>query len=69
MPHLVGFVLIGAGLWAGYKAFVRISERVGAELYRAEEELRRRASQSGGVKNLGALEPDPDTGVYKPTLH
>ena len=65
MPQLVGLVLIGAGLWAGYKAVARLSARLTAGLRRAEEEQQRQPS-SPAEKNLGALELDTQTGVYKP---
>ncbi len=65
MPQLMGLVLIGAGIWAGYKAVMGWSERVRAELQRAEDELRRRTANPS-EKDLGALELDPETGVYKP---
>jgi hypothetical protein len=66
MPHLVGLVLIGAGVWAGYKAVLRLSQRATTELRRAEDEMRRKATQAA-EKDLGALQLDPETGVYKPT--
>ncbi len=66
MPQLVGLVLIGAGVWAGYKAVLRLSQRAAAELRRAEDEMRDNAPGSA-EKDLGALHLDPETGVYKPT--
>lgn len=66
MPQFVGLVLIGAGVWAGYKALLRLSQRAAAELRRAEDEMRRKATDAS-EKDLGALQFDPETGVYKPT--
>lgn len=66
MPQLVGLVLIGAGVWAGYKAVLRLSQRAAAELRRADDETHRKATESA-EKDLGALQFDPETGVYKPT--
>ncbi|KAB2916759.1 MAG: hypothetical protein F9K29_11000 [Hyphomicrobiaceae bacterium] len=66
MPQLVVLALVGAGLYAGYRWFSRTSKEVAAEFERARDELRRKAA--GGVveKDLGALEYDPASGVYRP---
>ena len=66
MPQLVVLALVGAGLYAGYRWFARTSRQLAAEVKRTEEELRRRASGAAIEKDLGALEYDPATGVYKP---
>lgn len=60
MPQLVGLVLIGAGLYAGYRALVRVASTMAGEL---EPEVRPNAV---AVRDLGALEYDPVTGVYRP---
>ena len=44
MPQLVVLALVGAGLYAGYRWFARTTKEVTAEIRRAEDELRRRAS-------------------------
>ena len=64
MPQLLVLALLGAGLYAGYR-WVRAAKEVAAELRRADEDFRRRA---GGriEKNLGTLEFDPLSGVYRP---
>ena len=66
MPHLIALTLVGAGLYAGYRWFWRATQEITAEVERSNEELRRRAA---GVleKNMGRLEYDPATGVYRPT--
>ena len=67
MPQLIGLALAGAGLYAGYKWLSKELRRatVGAE--RAREELRRRASERTGMpKDLGALQWDEKSGVYRP---
>jgi hypothetical protein len=67
MPQLVALALIGAGAVAGYRWFTRqmAAAKVAAE--RAEAELRRAAeSATGAPKDLGRLEWDAATGVYKP---
>ena len=66
MPHLYALALVGAGLYAGYRWLSRSAQVVAAEVRRAEDELRARA----GVpiqKDMGRLEYDPATGVYRPT--
>ena len=65
MPQVIALALLGAGLYAGYRWFTRTAREIGAEMQRAEEELTQRAS--GRIeKNLGALEFDPASGVYRP---
>ena len=65
MPQVIALALLGAGLYAGYRWFTRTAREIGAGMQRAEEELTQRAS--GRVeKNLGALEYDPVSGVYRP---
>jgi len=63
MPHLVGLMLIGAGLYAGYRALAHIASRATDELQRAEVEVRQRSVPE---TNLGRLEYDPISGVYRP---
>jgi len=62
MPHLIGLMVIGAGLYAGYRAFMRAAERVTDDFRRAEAEVRIRTRE----KNMGSLEYDPIHGVYRP---
>jgi hypothetical protein len=58
--------LLGAGLYAGYRWVTRAAGEIGAEMRRTEDELRQQAT--GRIeKNLGALEYDPASGVYRPT--
>ncbi len=65
MPQVIALALLGAGLYAGYRWLTRAARDFGAELQAAEEELRRQAA--GRIeKNLGALEYDPASGVYRP---
>ena len=63
MPHLVGLMLIGAGLYAGYRALARVAGRVTEEMQRAEAEVRQHAVVE---KHLGTLEYDAVSGVYRP---
>jgi type II secretory pathway component PulJ len=64
VPHLVILAVVGAGLYAGYRWFVRANQQLAAEVERTQEELRRRAAVE---KDMGRLEYDPATGVYRPS--
>jgi hypothetical protein len=68
MPQVILFAAIGAGLYAGYRAIARAGEALAAEMKRNEEEQRQRATAntSSSEKDLGTLEFDPRSGVYKP---
>lgn len=63
MPHVVALVLIGAGLYAGYRALVRVAGRMQAEIERAEAEARQPVVAE---KDMGMLEYDPVSSVYRP---
>jgi hypothetical protein len=65
VPQVIILALMGAGLYAGYRWFARAKE-MAAELQRTQEDIRR---ATGGAieKNLGALEYDPASGVYRPS--
>jgi hypothetical protein len=67
MPHLIALGLVGAGLYAGYRWFVRANQQLAAEVERSREELRRQAAGHRLEKDMGRLEYDPATGVYRPT--
>ena len=69
MPQLVVLALVGAGLYAGYRWFARVTKEISADFKRAEDELRRRAAGGALVKDMGELECDPVTGVYRPKRH
>jgi hypothetical protein len=66
MPPFVALALLGVGLYAGYRWFARMTQDLAADMRRAEEELARRASGKPIEKDLGTLEFDPASGVYKP---
>lgn len=70
MPQLLGLVLIGAGVIAGLKALQSVAQRVSDEMQRATEAAARRAEEAdpagSSAKDLGKLEFDPKSGVYKP---
>jgi hypothetical protein len=66
MPQLIVIALIGAGFYAAYRWMRQASDAITAELNRAEDEHRRRAAGGRVEKDLGRLEYDPATGVYRP---
>lgn len=69
MPPLIAAVIVGAGAYAGF----RIASHVWSVL--AEVRADGEPPQSGDAavapfeKDLGALELDPATGVYRPRRH
>ena len=65
MPQVIALAFLGAGLYAGYRWFARAAGGIAARVERAEAELRQR-SQGRIEKDLGALEYDPASGVYRP---
>jgi hypothetical protein len=67
MPQVFALVLAGAGLYAGFKWVQRALKGAEAEALRREAELRAAAARAGvAPKDLGTLEYDDKTGVYRP---
>ncbi len=67
MPQLVGLMVVGAGLYAAYKALGRIAQQVSEQMARAEDELSRRTAEVRvAEKDLGVLEWDEAQQVYRP---
>jgi len=66
VPQLVVLALVGAGLYAGYRWLTRTAKEITAEIRRAEDELRQRATGGAIQKDMGRLEYDPASGVYRP---
>jgi hypothetical protein len=69
MPQLVVLALVGAGLYAGYRWYARMAKEVTAQIPRTEDELLRKASGTALEKDMGVLEYDPASGVYRPKHH
>jgi hypothetical protein len=67
VPQLVLLGLVGAGVYAGYRWLMRAAGELESELRRSEDEAARRAAGGSVAKDLGALEYDPASGVYKPS--
>lgn len=64
MPQVIALALLGAGVYAGYRWLTRAAREIAAQAQRSEE---MRQEASGRIeKNLGALEYDPASGVYRP---
>ncbi len=66
MPPLIAAVLIGAGAYAGFKAVRHLLSRIDTPpggMPPDEDEVARHMETE---KNLGRLELDPATGVYRP---
>ena len=68
MPQLMVLALVGAGIYAGYRWLWRPARMIAAEVRRADDEMRRAAARSL-EKDMGALEYDPISGVYRPVRH
>lgn len=68
MPQLIALALIGAGAYAGFKWISKQMQAANAAAADAAEQMRRAAEQAAGgaPKDLGRLEWDAKSGVYKP---
>jgi hypothetical protein len=69
MPQLFALAIVGAGLYAGYRWFMRTTEALKAEVQRAHDELEARSRGMVLPKDMGELEYDPANGVYRPKRH
>ena len=65
MPQVIVLALLGAGAYMGYRWVVRTSREIAAEMQRAQDEVRRDAPPHV-ERDLGRLEYDPQSGVYRP---
>lgn len=65
MPQVVAAVLIGAGIAAGFKWIAKEMARAAEETRVAHERTGRR-NVATAPKDLGALEWDAKSGVYRP---
>jgi hypothetical protein len=67
MPQVIALVVAGAGLYAGFKWISRVLSDTQDALARTEAEVQRReAGVRGTPKDLGTLEYDAQSGVYRP---
>lgn len=67
MPQLVVLAAIGAGLYAGSRILSYIAGHVHG--HPDAEPARERSTAAVVTKDLGQLEFDPSTGVYRPAKH
>ena len=65
VPQVIVLALLGAGFYAGYRWFARAAGEIGEQIRRTEDEAGRKP-QRRIEKDLGALEYDPASGVYRP---
>lgn len=69
MPPIVLLAVVGAGCYAGYKLFTKLIEQAGTPSREDQERARaaRAAAKGSSVtRDLGELEFDDTTGVYRP---
>ena len=73
MPQLMALLLVGASAYVGYRTVKERIERsrqrrsdAESKAGRAGEAPEQPAARKGEPKDLGALELDPATGVYRP---
>jgi hypothetical protein len=66
MPQIVAALLIGAGIAAGVKWIAREMARAAQATRLTPEHLKRREPVTAAPRDLGALEYDAKTGVYRP---
>ncbi|MBN8911328.1 MAG: hypothetical protein J0H65_04560 [Rhizobiales bacterium] len=67
MPQVLALIAAGAGLYAGYKWVSRTLQAAQKTARVREGDLREAMARAKGEpKDLGALERDPATGVYRP---
>jgi hypothetical protein len=65
MPPLIAAMLLGAGAYAGFRA----ARHVWTHLFDTRTSAEAPAPKQSGdalVKDLGPLELDPSTGIYRP---
>lgn len=69
MPPLLGLVFLGAGLAVGYRALQLATEMMRSQADRNNAGERTANDAEGSetlIKDLGVLEFDPSSGVYRP---
>jgi hypothetical protein len=65
MPQLVLFAALGAGAYAGFRWLKKTAAAMASDIRAAEATARERQG-AVAAKDLGTLEFDPKSGVYKP---
>lgn len=67
MPQLVVLAAIGAGLYAGSRVLSFIASQM--QSHPEAEPIRERSTAGMEIKDLGRLEYDPASDVYRPSKH
>lgn len=67
MPHVFALVIAGAGLYAGFKWVSRLVQSATADPASMKPSSMRSAP-GAAPKDLGALDLDPQSGVYRPRV-
>lgn len=65
MPQLLFLAAVGAGAYAGFRFLKSVAAGVATRMEEATVEVRERAKATD-ARDLGALEYDPQSGVYRP---
>jgi hypothetical protein len=65
MPQLALLAALGVGAYAGFRWLKRAAETISADMKTAEARVRERDA-AGRLKDLGQLEYDPVSGLYRP---
>jgi hypothetical protein len=65
MPHLLFLAAVGAGAYAGYRVLKSTIAGLATQMEEAKVEVRERA-KAKDARDLGVLEYDPQSGVYRP---
>jgi membrane protein implicated in regulation of membrane protease activity len=68
MPQVIAAMVVGASVYAGFKWLSKVLGDAQNAAKRMDEEARQKRARatSQTAKDLGALELDPETGVYRP---
>jgi hypothetical protein len=67
MPQLIVVALAGAGIYAGFRWVSREFRRALEAAEKTPDEVAQRAGERLMPKDLGTLEWDAETGVYRPS--
>jgi len=68
MPQVVAIMIAGAGLYAGFKWVSHVVAQAKDAARSMEEQAERARAAARGPKDLGTLEYDQETGVYRPRI-
>lgn len=66
MPPLIAAIIVGAGAYAGYRIAGHVWARLNEVIADADRPVTDEATVAPLEKDLGTLERDPATGIYRP---